>query len=156
MAIGDPIQKKISQRVKAGPAGRGAKKTMPVKLKARGSAPKVAKPKSEAAKQLSVLTKKPTAIAARKAALANKVQSMKAVRGRAAAASVPTGRGASGAAAGKKTPGTTTRGQSNFVLDALRNAANSMTGNRERLQNERYKKVMTSKKAASKAAKKGY
>ena len=49
----------------------------------------------------------------------------------------PAGRGASIAAAKKNTKGTVTRGKSNPVLDAMRNAANSMTTNREKAINEK-------------------
>jgi hypothetical protein len=49
----------------------------------------------------------------------------------------PAGRGASVAAAKKNTKGTVTRGKSNPVLDAMRNAANSMTTNREKAINEK-------------------
>lgn len=95
-------------------------------------APKKSAPKTEAAKQLSTLTQP---IAVRRKAEA--MQKAKATAGRRAAAAVPTGRGASGAATKKNTPGTVTRGKSNFVLEALRNAANSMTTNREKAINER-------------------
>lgn len=113
-----------------------AKKTMAAKPsrnapKRVGTMPKTA-PKTEAAKQLGVLTQP---MSARVAAEKKKAAAVSA--GRKAAASVPTGRGASGAAAGKTTKGTVTRGKSNFVLEALRNAANSMTTNREKAINEK-------------------
>lgn len=77
-------------------------------------------------------------------AMAKKIEAMQAAKSKAAATKkarntlgAPAGRGASVAAAKKNTPGTVTRGKSNPVLDALRNAANSMTTNREKAQNEK-------------------
>lgn len=77
-------------------------------------------------------------------AMAKKIEAMEAAKAKAAATKkarntlgAPAGRGASVAAAKKTTKGTVTRGKSNPVLDALRNAANSMTTNREKAQNEK-------------------
>ena len=50
----------------------------------------------------------------------------------------PAGRGASVAASKKNIKGTVTRGKSNPVLEAMRNAANSLTTNREKAINEEY------------------
>lgn len=77
-------------------------------------------------------------------AMAKKIEAMQAAKDKAAATKkarntlgAPAGRGASVAAAKKNTKGTVTRGKSNPVLDALRNAANSMTTNREKAINEK-------------------
>lgn len=67
-------------------------------------------------------------------AMAKKIEADKARK----VPGAPAGRGASVAAAKKTTKGTVTRGKSNPVLDAMRNAANSMTTNREKMINERY------------------
>ena len=96
------------------------------------SAPKPSAGKSEAAKQLGVLTQP---LSARIKAEKEKAMAVRA--GRRAASSTPAGRGASVASAKKNTKGTVTRGKSNPVLDAMRNAANSMTTNREKAMNEK-------------------
>ena len=132
---GSPVKKKTMPMK---PGMSATKKTMPAKPSQTATKRPVASarktaPKSEAAKQLGVLTQP---LAARRKKEAAKKAAV--VAGRKAAASVPTGRGASGAAAGKTTKGTVTRGKSNFVLEAMRNAANSMTTNREKAINEKY------------------
>lgn len=121
--------KPSARRVPSKPGTPGDKRVRPPAM----AKPKSSAGKSEAAKQLGVLTQPMSA-----RILAEKKKKAAVLAGRRAAASTPAGRGASGAAAKKNTKGTVTRGKSNPVLDALRNAANSMTTNREKAINEEY------------------
>jgi hypothetical protein len=123
---------KVLAKYNYAPGTGGGKVTAVMAKNAKVDAAKAKAPKTEAAKQMGLLTQ--PASARKTAAAKAKIQ---AIKGRRAAAATPSGRGASIAAAKKNTPGTVTRGKSNPVLDAMRNAAGALTNQRQRAQNEK-------------------